>query len=78
MRPALERGVAKFNVGTALKLAFLAGLREAVARRGRGGDVHEAVGSRSHGDVFEAAKERLTRKVRELIALYGGSGRADA
>jgi fructose-bisphosphate aldolase class II len=77
---AIELGVAKFNVGTVLKRTFLAGLTEAV-----GGvpdplpaaGLHDAVGSRRPQDLVVHASRRIVPVVRELIRLYGGSGRAD-
>jgi fructose/tagatose bisphosphate aldolase len=73
VRAAVACGVVKVNVGTALKEAFLAGVREALPHAR---DVHVALGSHRDGDVLVAGKERMRAKVRELIGLYGGSGRA--
>lgn len=70
---AIERGAAKFNVGTTLKRAFLDGLREAF---GGEADLHALVGSRGSADMVGAGAERMRDVVRELIRLYGGSGRA--
>lgn len=69
---AIARGVAKFNVGTALKRAFLAGLASA----GLDGDPHALLGSRGSADVLSTGATRMRGVVRELIRLYGGSGRA--
>ncbi len=77
--PAIARGVAKFNVGTALKRAFLDGLVDAVAAcppTPAAAEVHEALGSHLPRDLLEQAKARIVPVVRELIGLYGGSGRA--
>ncbi len=73
VEPAVARGVAKVNVGTVLKQAFLEGVREAAARAA---DPHRALGSRGDGDLLVAGKKRMRETVRELIRLYGGSGRA--
>jgi fructose-bisphosphate aldolase class II len=73
---AIARGVAKFNVGTALKRAFLEELKEATATVPADRNPHEALGSHGRGDVLEAAKLRMISTVRGLIRLYGGSGRA--
>jgi fructose/tagatose bisphosphate aldolase len=69
---AIARGVAKFNVGTALKRAFLDGI--AAARLD--GDPHSLLGSRGSADVLAAGATRMRSVVAELIRLYGGSGRA--
>lgn len=76
VRPAVANGVAKFNVGTVLKRAFLDGVRGATARLAADVDVHDVLGSHTEGDLLVAGKARMRATVRELIALYGGSGRA--
>ncbi|HKP17969.1 MAG TPA: class II fructose-bisphosphate aldolase [Gaiellaceae bacterium] len=68
---AIARGVAKFNVGTALKRAFLAGLASA----GLEGDPHGLLGSRGSADVLSVGAKRMRGVVQELIRLYGASGR---
>ncbi len=76
--PAIARGVAKFNVGTVLKRAFLAGLGEAVAavpEAAGAAEVHDAIGSHRPQDILVQARARIVPVVRELIRLYGGSGR---
>ncbi len=76
--PAIARGIAKFNVGTALKRAFLAGLGEglpALPVPTSAATVHDAIGSHRPQDVLVQAQARIVPVVRELIQLYGGSGR---
>ena len=73
---AIAAGVAKLNVGTVLKRAYLAGMAERVAELAPDADVHAAVGSHAPGDVLEAGKARVTAVVRELMRRYGSSGRA--
>jgi fructose/tagatose bisphosphate aldolase len=73
---AIERGVAKLNVGTALKRAFLEGLKEAAAAADPAASPHDLLGSHGRSDLLEAGKARLIPVVRDLIRLYGGSGRA--
>ena len=72
---AVARGVAKFNVGTVLKRAFLEGLGDAVGSRGEAG-LHELVGSHGPADLVEAGARRIVPVVRDLIRLYGSSERA--
>jgi ketose-bisphosphate aldolase len=74
--PAIVLGVAKFNVGTVLKHEFWTGLDSAVRAAGTPPDVHRLLGSHKNADVMAVAQERMTAKVRSLIRVYGGSGRA--
>jgi ketose-bisphosphate aldolase len=74
---AIERGVAKFNVGTVVKRTFLDGLREAVASSDLGLSPHDLVGSHRETDLLERATDGLVEKVRELMRLYGSAGRAE-
>jgi len=74
---AIARGVAKFNVGTTLKRAFLEGLSESVGSLSEGASPHDLIGSHKRSDLLEAAKPRLVEKVRSLTRLYGSAGRAD-
>jgi ketose-bisphosphate aldolase len=76
--PAIELGVAKFNVGTVLKHAFWGGLESAVQSAGSPADVHRLLGSHKDADVTHTAQARMTAKVRSLIKQYGGSGRSVA
>jgi len=73
---AIARGVAKFNVGTALKQAFLDGVEDALSSRPGGLGPHDLVGSHGSADLLEAGKARMVPVVRGLIRLYGSAGRA--
>ena len=73
---AIARGVAKFNVGTALKRAFLDGLTEALASTAATASPHDLLGSHGPADLLGAGKKRMIRVVRDLMRLYGSSGRA--
>ena len=74
--PAIAAGVAKFNVGTAVRSAFLRGLTHAVADLPAEPDVHAVIGSHAPADVLEAGKTAMVEVVRNLIRQYGGVGRA--
>ncbi|MBM3189557.1 MAG: class II fructose-bisphosphate aldolase [Chloroflexi bacterium] len=78
VEPAIARGVAKFNVGTCLKRAFLAGIREALASLPDPFDPHLAMGSRKAGDILGLGKARMKREIAQRIQLYGAAGRARA
>lgn len=73
---AIGAGVAKFNVGTRLKKAFLEAVVSNVTSWSGQESVHDLVGSHKDSDFLEAGKNAVTDSVRELIRLYGGSGRA--
>jgi fructose-bisphosphate aldolase class II len=73
---AIARGVAKFNVGTALKRAVLDDLADRLGRLAPSESPHDLLGSHRPTDLLEAAKAPLIAKVRELIRLYGASGQA--
>ncbi len=72
---AIASGVAKFNVGTRLKKAYLDAVMANAATWTGSESVHDLVGSHKHTDFLEAGKPSLTEAVRALIRLYGGSGR---
>ncbi len=76
VRPALARGVCKFNVGTCLKLAVLRGLREASTDAGDRPEGYLELGSRKAGDVLRRANEGMFPAMAELTQLYGAAGRA--
>ena len=73
---AIAAGVAKFNVGTAVRRAFLRGLTESVAGLRPESDVHAVIGSHTPADVLEAGKTAMVEVVRNLIRQYGSVGRA--
>jgi ketose-bisphosphate aldolase len=74
--PAIAAGVAKFNVGTVLRRAFLGGLAAAVAALPAEPDVHAVIGSHGPADVLRAGQTPMVEAVRRLIRQYGGRGRA--
>ena len=69
------QGVAKFNVGTVLQ-ARSSRLKEAVACCPPNPMSHALLGSHGPADLLDAGKATMLETVRELIRLYGGSGRA--
>jgi ketose-bisphosphate aldolase len=73
---AIAAGVAKFNVGTILKSVFLDGIRETMTTWPAHVDVHEAMGSHKTKDLMTQGKLRMKEKVRELMRLYGSTGKA--
>ena len=67
--PAIARGVAKYNVGAALKGAFLTGLVEAVEALPSEASVHQVMGSRKEADVLQQGKGRMKEEVTRRIRL---------
>jgi len=77
VRRAISLGVAKFNVGTTLKRAFLDGIPSR-ADSGRDiVDVHAALGSHKETDILVVGKERMRLRVQQLMRAYGSGGRVD-
>lgn len=73
---AIRLGVAKFNVGTVLKRAYLDGLAAALGEAPADASPHDLVGSHRAPDLTRRASERLVERVRSLMRLYGSSGQA--
>ena len=73
---AIASGVAKFNVGTRLKKAFLESVMANASTWTGSESVHDLVGSHKETDFLEAGRAAVTESVRSLIRLYGGSGQA--
>ncbi len=68
--------MAKFNVGTVLRSAFLRGLTGAAAALPAELDVHAATGSHGPADVLEAGKAAMAEAVRNLIRSMAQSPRS--
>jgi ketose-bisphosphate aldolase len=79
-RDALERcmaaGVAKMNVGTILKKAFLDGIRETIARTVSATDIQALVGSRKGSDLLAEGSRRVKVLVKGFMADYRSAGKA--
>lgn len=73
---AIASGVAKFNVGTVLKTAFLDGVQGAMAGWRAPVSAHDVLGSHTEADLLAAGKARMRDKIRAFMQLYGSSGRA--
>jgi len=73
---AIANGVVKFNVGTRLKFAFLAGLRASLPPADQIADIHPFVGSHGARDVIRASMAQVKRDMMELMRLYGSAGQA--
>jgi len=67
---AIALGVAKINVGTILKQAFLAGVTEAVRTLPPQVSIHQVIGSRKEADVLQQGKSRMREEVARRIRLW--------
>lgn len=66
---AISLGVAKFNFGTVLKQAFIAGIAEAVASLPKGVSAQQLIGSRKRTDILQQGKLRMKQEVLHRIRL---------
>jgi len=73
---AIECGVAKFNVGTVIRRAFLDGMCEAAAALPDDPVGHRYLGCRNPDDVLARGKARMKAEVLRLTKIYGSAGRA--
>jgi ketose-bisphosphate aldolase len=73
---SIANGVAKFNVGTILKKTFLQGAVKALGMMPDRLDIHAVLGSHKDTDFLAAGKATMKDRVKELMRLYGSSGRA--
>jgi ketose-bisphosphate aldolase len=67
---AIALGVAKVNVGTVLKQAFLAGLTEAIRALPQRVSFQQVMGSRKEADVLQQGKNRMREEVARRIRLW--------
>ena len=73
---AIERGVAKINVGTVIRRAFLDGVREAAGALPGDPVGHQHLGCRNEDDILVHGKARMKAAVLRLVTVYGSAGRA--
>jgi len=67
---AIALGVAKVNIGSVLKQAFLDGIAEAIVALPAGVSVQQTMGSRKAADVLQQGKERVREEVIRRIRLW--------
>ena len=75
---AIQLGIRKINVGSALKQAYFESMREACRNVQEGYNPYEVIGSGLSEDVLMAGRVALQREVQELIQLFGSTGKADS
>ena len=74
--PAIDAGVAKFNVGAILKRRFWEGLKAATGRIPGETDPHLVIGSRKQLDLMLEGKQRVKEEVIRRIHVYRSNNRA--
>ena len=78
MRPRCVRlGVAKVNFGTGLKQAYLAAVREKLAKYQEPMSPHPFIGMGGEDDILVAGREAVKLKCQELLRAYGSAGKAE-
>ena len=75
---AIELGIRKINVGSALKQAYFESLRTACSSVGEGYNPYEVIGSGQSSDVLMAGRVALQREVEELMRLFGSAGKGNS
>lgn len=73
---AVENGIRKINVGSALKQAYFKALREMCLATDESYNPYQVIGSGLSEDVLIAGRIALQQKVEEYMHLFGSSGKA--
>jgi len=75
LRHAIEVGIRKVNVGSALKQVFFSTLRDACASHADIANPYEVIGSGLPADVLTTARQAMQRTVEDWLILLGSAGR---
>jgi ketose-bisphosphate aldolase len=76
IRPAIDLGIRKINVGSRLKQSYFEAVRMACASVGADYNPYEVVGSGLRSDILTAGRVALTKTAEELLVLFGSAGQA--
>jgi ketose-bisphosphate aldolase len=76
IKQAIERGIAKFNVGTILKKTFLDGIQKAINALPEKYNIQEYLGCRYENDILLDGKRQMKGEIQRLMNLYGCVGQA--
>jgi fructose/tagatose bisphosphate aldolase len=74
---AIQLGIRKINVGSALKQAYFESMQTACSSIGDGYNPYEVIGSGQSNDVLMAGRVALQRAVEELMRLFGSAGKGN-
>lgn len=72
----VQLGVAKVNFGTGLKQAYLAAIRETLAKYKEPMSPHPFLGMGGENDIMVAGREAVKAEVVKLLRAFGSSGKA--
>ena len=72
----IQLGVAKVNFGTGLKQAYLAAIRETLAKYKEPMSPHPFLGMGGENDIMVAGREAVKAEVVKLLRAFGSSGKA--
>jgi fructose/tagatose bisphosphate aldolase len=75
LQEAIQRGIRKINVGSALKQAYFEALRDACAAVEEPYNPYLVIGSGLSRDVLMAGRLALQRQVEDWMRLFGSAGR---
>ena len=78
IKAAVETGIRKINVGSALKQAYFNALQRACAEVGNSYNPYEVIGSGLDGDVVVAGRVALQKTVEDFMRLFGSAGKASS
>jgi len=73
---AIRLGVSLFHVGSSLKLEYFRGIKSYINKNPKSNNIQLMVGSREKEDFTFEAKQRIKKKVKEYIKLFGSKGKA--
>jgi fructose/tagatose bisphosphate aldolase len=76
LRKAIGLGVRKVNIGSRLKQAFFAGLKDACLAAPENYNPYEIVGSGLDGDVLVAGRRAMRVEVERWLEILGSAGQA--
>ena len=73
---AIDCGVAKFNIGTALKVAYRDALQQALDSAGDTVDIHDLFGRGAATDAMTSGRVAVKERVLDFMKLYNCTGTA--
>jgi ketose-bisphosphate aldolase len=76
LRLAIQAGIRKVNIGSALRGAFFRAVQERITATGAAFNPYEVMGSGQDGDVLLAGRFAVRDVVREKLLLFGSAGHA--
>ena len=76
LRAAIELGIRKINVGSALKQAFFDALRHACLAQDDRYNPYEVIGSGLEADILVRGRLAMQEVVEDYLRLFGSAGKA--